>query len=384
MPTPVPFVIGTTSSAVSSATYTVAVTTASPANNWILVAADASGATSASSVTDTQGNSYSAISVNAVTQFASLFLAQTANPLSTADTITVTYAAANTQQKNIIVMSAAGINANDTNGHANGTSTAPSVTSTTLLYGLELAVAVFSYANAGGALTLAPGWTAISTVHTGTNQFTVVAYSISRLGTGVVTPTITASGTIVSAAWTVLLSTFRIPLLSVQSIPVFPAGWAPSDSDMTGWVTNPLSFCTSGVVFQAEQTATQSLTANTYSGNTITFDTVIEDPYSGWSPITDQWTAPQTGWYEMIATVGLAAAAGSLGVAFIISGTRYEMSIMPMSSLNTSATTSHWIAHLLSGIDTASVAVNPIGAGPYSTANGVTVRSSFEISFLST
>ena len=86
-------------------------------------------------------------------------------------------------------------------------------------------------------------------------------------------------------------------------LPLFPAGYAPSASDFDTWITYPLRFCTSSVVFMVEQTVQQSFPQNT--ATTVVYDTVLYDPYGGWRSATNYWVAPYTGWYLVTATVSL-------------------------------------------------------------------------------
>lgn len=103
--------------------------------------------------------------------------------------------------------------------------------------------------------------------------------------------------------------------LAPQPVPVFPAGLAPQDADFTTLITNPFTFQTSGIVFRAERHGSQSLA----SGSTvIQYDTILEDPYSGWSGVNWRWTVPYTGQYEAVTTGCVSIAAFSSCAANIV------------------------------------------------------------------
>lgn len=90
--------------------------------------------------------------------------------------------------------------------------------------------------------------------------------------------------------------------------PFFPAGYGPQPSDFDTWVQAPLAALTGKVVFRAERAGALSLSTNVSPGAVVPFDSILEDPYSGWSPGADAWTAPWSGWYA----VHFSASAGSV------------------------------------------------------------------------
>lgn len=81
--------------------------------------------------------------------------------------------------------------------------------------------------------------------------------------------------------------------------PFFPAGYGPVPGDFNGWVQSPLSALTGKVVFRAERAAALTLPTNTTSGSLVTLDSILEDPYGGWSASSGSWTAPWSGWYAV-------------------------------------------------------------------------------------
>lgn len=99
-------------------------------------------------------------------------------------------------------------------------------------------------------------------------------------------------------------------------VPQVPAGWKPVQADMDLWVTNSFSFLAKRPNFRVQRAAAQSLAGGSFT--LIQPDTVIEDPYSGWSAVTTgsqpafSWLCPPScgGWYEASMS-GQAASQGS-------------------------------------------------------------------------
>lgn len=107
--------------------------------------------------------------------------------------------------------------------------------------------------------------------------------------------------------------------LPPDPIPVFPAGYAPQDPDFTTWIQDTFGYLTAGTVFRAHQQVSGGQTLS--SGATVlSFDTVDEDPYSGWEAASDAWLAPWTGTYEITVCTSVAAQAVWLGSGLKISG----------------------------------------------------------------
>lgn len=86
-------------------------------------------------------------------------------------------------------------------------------------------------------------------------------------------------------------------------IPYFPAGFRPLNSDFDNWIQAPLSFLTSKVVFRAEQSGALALTNN--ASTLVPFNSVLEDPLSGWNSGASQWLCPAgySGLYSVTLTV---------------------------------------------------------------------------------
>jgi len=100
-------------------------------------------------------------------------------------------------------------------------------------------------------------------------------------------------------------------------VPQVPAGWHPVQADMDLWVTNSFSFLSKPANFRAQLAAGQALTGGAF--NLMHLDTVLEDPYGGWSATATgsqpawSWLCPAGcgGWYE--ATVSAQAASQGAG-----------------------------------------------------------------------
>jgi hypothetical protein len=85
-------------------------------------------------------------------------------------------------------------------------------------------------------------------------------------------------------------------------VPQIPAGWYPNQADFDTWITHPISFLSQPANFRAQHQAAKALSGFTL----IPCDTILEDPYSGWSATSTgsqpafSWLCPAgcSGWYE--------------------------------------------------------------------------------------
>jgi hypothetical protein len=111
--------------------------------------------------------------------------------------------------------------------------------------------------------------------------------------------------------------------LAPPMIPVFSAGVGYQAPALDVLVQNSLGFQTAGIVFRAVQKTTQAITGSTFT--TLTMDTVLEDPYSGWSSGSNEWLAPFTGWYEITTGWSCLAANATIEAVIAISGLQYEL-----------------------------------------------------------
>ena len=198
-------VLGTVNSATSAASYAITCASAVPVGSNVMVWAACSGATSATTVIDSQGNTYVRdTNVTTSQQLQTFTCASTAAALSTTDTITTTYAATNTQQKVIMAATTPGLGAKDASNTANGTGTAVSCGLAPTL-AQDTVYAVIANAAAGGAPTaIADGWQQVATIGTGPYLTLYVSTTASTAG-------ITASATIVSAAWAASVTGWKFP-----------------------------------------------------------------------------------------------------------------------------------------------------------------------------
>lgn len=160
------------------------------------------------------------------------------------------------------------------------------------------------------------------------------AYQMSGYETLSATGTVTYSGTVSSASyWDACALTLELaggsappapspapapsPLGGPNpAVPSVPAGWKPAQADFTLWVTTTFSYLSQPANFRAQLTAAQSLTGGAFQ--VIHFDSIIEDPYSGWSASGSStqaawsWLCPagHGGWYEVTLS-GFASSQGA-------------------------------------------------------------------------
>lgn len=120
----------------------------------------------------------------------------------------------------------------------------------------------------------------------------------------------------------------------VPAVPQVPAGWMPVQADMDLWVTDSFSYLAQPAVLRAQLAGGQSLTGGAF--NVIRMDTVLEDPYGGWSAVATgsqaafSWLCPAGcgGWYEASLS-GFTASQGSstsseCGAVLILNGTPWQ------------------------------------------------------------
>lgn len=204
-----PYLIGGNVAGSGVTSVTMPVTGASAVGDLLAVGLHIAGtAPVVQSVTDSQGNVYGLIGSPAATGPAvSLYAAQgrTTAPLTTADTITATFASATTNGCAIIAAGLPGVTATDKVTPASGTSTTASAAATPTASG-ETAVAVFGWANAGGVGAMGASFTQLGQQHEAATSsgYLTIGYAASPTAG----QALTASDTIVSAAWRAVLATF--------------------------------------------------------------------------------------------------------------------------------------------------------------------------------
>lgn len=191
-------------SVVSAASYTsAALPVPVVAGAVVTVIASANGTTAATGVTDTKGNAYSLVqSQTGAAPYQQVFQAQVPDPahaLTTTDTLTVTYAAANAQAKNIVAVATSGVPAVspvDLSAAASGTSTAPAVTASPAGYG-EAVLFCLTAAGAAAPSAVADGWSLVAGITAAGTQWTGL-YQSATVAAG----SLTASATLAaSGSW---------------------------------------------------------------------------------------------------------------------------------------------------------------------------------------
>lgn len=114
--------------------------------------------------------------------------------------------------------------------------------------------------------------------------------------------------------------------LQPPEVPVFTAGSDPLPADFNRWVQAPFAALTGKVVFRAAKTNAQSLSSGY---NTVAFNSIIEDPYGGWSSANNAWSPPSAwnGTYVVKVGVWCAALSGGrlLSVIGLNGSTLYQL-----------------------------------------------------------
>jgi hypothetical protein len=89
------------------------------------------------------------------------------------------------------------------------------------------------------------------------------------------------------------------------SVPDFIAGYGPQQSDMYSLWTGPATFFQNRMALRVSQTSGTTTLPSSGALTTIQFDTVLEDPYGGWSATHHWWTPPAGlyGWFQVTLTV---------------------------------------------------------------------------------
>ena len=306
-----PYAAGSLSSAVSAATYSVPVSSPVAPGTPVVVFAGAAGATSATAVSDSQGNTYALAASSTANEYLQAFLGTATvglNPLA-GDTWTVTFGSANAQQKNVIAVAAPGAaGAADVKVAANGSSVSP-LASGTAAVGNEVAIAAIQDANAGGA-PAAWNLTSLGTVSVSGQQYTSAAY-------GYVTAdgAVTAGATITSAAWAAVLITLPVAApvalgpaqapyggAQLPPFPVVPAPrtWSPADKLLTPRLRNDPGNALLLLANPPLAVTGQTLTAQSIPNATVTLLAMDTDLVDTWQ----DHTVPQrsifpslAGWY---------------------------------------------------------------------------------------
>jgi len=172
------------------------------------------------------------------------------------------------------------------------------------------------------------------------------------------------------------------------AVPVFVAGYEPVPSDFDGWVQTPFTFLTAGTVYRGVQEVPggQALAAGS---NVLSYDTVPEDPYGGWSAVAtssqpaNSWLVPYTGTYEITVTAS-SSSAGWIGAGVQVSGGTAETGQnVPTPSGSPSGVSSATVTvQLTGGVDYIQGVLNCSASGSTDTATAG-LQPSMEITYVS-
>jgi hypothetical protein len=152
---------------------------------------------------------------------------------------------------------------------------------------------------------------------------------------------------------------------SPPSVPVFPAGYGPQALDFYNWWYQTAGFLQTGVVFRASQATTATSLPDSGAATTIEFDTVAEDPYSGWDSGTYLWTPPAgySGWYQATLTVRTADVGTDVDLRALLAGT-YDINLSTVMGATTGGgCEGTFIVYLVGGQDTVGGAAELLNSG---------------------
>ncbi len=175
-----PYLIGTNTPATGTS-QAVPVATGTGTGDTVIVAAGSSAAASTvSSVTDTKGNTYTRLETAASGgSMGDWWISANATPLTTSDTITVTFGAG-TGTKTCVAGGVPGVASSPVDQIpawvASNSTNAPSVTTGTLAQASEIAIGVLNNESVAGAPVIGSGFTQFAQVQAGASPFTTLAY----------------------------------------------------------------------------------------------------------------------------------------------------------------------------------------------------------------
>lgn len=173
---------------------------------------------------------------------------------------------------------------------------------------------------------------------------------------------------------------------STPSVPVFPAGFGPEATDFGTWIYQTFAFLQTRVVFRASQTTTATSLPDSGAATTIHFDTVAEDPYSGWDDSTYLWTPPAgySGWYQATLCVRTADVGTDVDLRALLAGT-YDYSLSTVMTAPTGGgVEGTFIVYLVGGQDTIGGAAELLFSGSaVDTSLTAGQQSTFELIWVS-
>jgi hypothetical protein len=135
--------------------------------------------------------------------------------------------------------------------------------------------------------------------------------------------------------------------------PQIPAGWQPLPADMDYWIGTPLEYLVTRPAFRAQMEAPVSLAPGGFT--VIPLDTILEDPYGGWSASGISWTCPNgcAGWYDVTltaATASMGAFPSELGAGVWVDGSQYaQLSLTPGVNGNSASSSASLLVPLNPG-----------------------------------
>ena len=352
-----PYLLGT-SAADTTSSVNITAAQATTAGDLIVACTDGFASSgfpgNVTSVADTKSNVYHEVTGADTTEppTASVWYSLTSTALTTSDTVTATWSNGGTlsAQLNLTVLGCSGIAAsNALDQVVTNYTVASTMSAATGNLGVapELSVASWVSRQAQGAPAVTADWNSIAAFQGAANtHYDNVAWQIELTADPV---TATATTPSAGTGQAVTLVTFRGLLHPTATLkcggtetgypvrvfdatallgcggsivqpgelgpqppwdpypppplPAFIAGYGPQQADFGGWVQDSFGYITGQMLFRAQQEIAQSISATTYTA--ITFDTVLEDNFGGWSSVptasqpANSWLAPYTGWFRV-------------------------------------------------------------------------------------
>jgi hypothetical protein len=143
----------------------------------------------------------------------------------------------------------------------------------------------------------------------------------------------------------------------VPVVPAFPAGYSPQQADFTAWWYDNAGFMQNKVAARVSQTTTATTLPDSGAQTLIAFDTVVEDPYSGWvgSPFYE-WRPPTgySGFYQVTLTVRTAAVNGpdlDIWISNVAVSQEAPACGLKLASNVGAGASGTWITYLIGGQD---------------------------------
>lgn len=175
-------------------------------------------------------------------------------------------------------------------------------------------------------------------------------------------------------------------IYNAPSVPVFPAGYGPQALDFYNWWYQTAAFLQNKVVLRVSQTTTPTSLPDSGAATTIGFDTVAEDPYSGWDSGTHLWTPPAgySGWYQATLTVRTGDVGTDVDLRALLAGTYTNALATTMTAPTGGGVEGTFIVYLVGGQDTIGGAAELLNSGSaVDTGLAAGGQSTFELVFIS-